>query len=74
MPVSPAFQATVGEWRTILEALKHYQSYLEETVPLMETHEGLTDEGLIAYDHLERLGGILPKIQQQMAEYLQQFS
>ena len=70
MPASPVFQATLGEWRTVLEALRHYRQHLERAAPRMSGEDGPSEEGLVAYDHLERLEGLLPKLEAQLQAYL----
>ncbi len=66
MPVSPAFKANLAEWRTLLDAAKHYRNYLDAAAPQM------TDENneLVAYDEIERLDMIIPRMDRELNEHL----
>ncbi len=68
MPVKPMFSANIGEWRTVISALRHYQQHLDESLP--ETYE--TDEEFIRYDDFERLERLIPSFDRQLAAYIQE--
>ncbi len=66
MPVKPRFSANIGEWRTVISALRYYQQHLDATLP--ESYE--TDEDFIRYDDFERLERIIPSFDRQLDEYI----
>ena len=68
MPVKPMFSANIGEWRTVISALRHYQQHLDVSLP--ESYE--TDEDFIRYDDFERLERLIPSFDRQLAAYLQE--
>lgn len=54
-----SFKATVGEWKTVIEAMKHYKKYLENL--------GIKDEDqqLAVDDDIHRLMMMIPDFERQ---------
>ena len=68
MPNNPAFKANLAEWRTLLDAAQHYRNYLDSTAPQMEDE----NKELVAYDEIERLDMIIPRLDRELSEHLEQ--
>ena len=65
---NPALRARIPEWRTLLKAAKHYQTYLDTIVP----PDPDSDEEPLAYDDSERLDRVIPILEDRLAEHIQQ--
>ncbi len=63
---TPGFNARIGEWRTILMSLRYTHDHLVVDLPSIADE----DEHLIAYDHLERLEMLIPRIESELNEAL----
>ena len=57
MPSNPAFTASIGEWRTVVAALRHYQQYLDAALPT-------------EFDDFERLDRLVPNFTKQLEGHL----
>ncbi len=68
MPNNPAFKANLPEWRTLLDAAQHYRNYFDSTAPQMEDE----NKELVAYDEIERLDMIIPRLDRELSEHLEQ--
>ncbi len=68
MPVNPASKANLAERRTLLDAAQHYRTHLDLAAPQMENE----NEELVAYDEIERLDMIIPRLERELTEHLQQ--
>lgn len=67
MPNNPAFKANLAEWRTLLDAAQHYRKHLDAAAPQMEDE----NKELVAYDEIERLDMIIPRLDRELKEHLQ---
>lgn len=65
---NPAFKVTYPEWRTIMDALRHYKQHLEANMGGIEDE----DAQLLVHDDLERLDLIILSLEDQFSKYTEQ--
>jgi len=59
VPNSSSVSGTLGEWRTCLDALQKHRERLQEDY----ASENDEDRQLLIYDDLERLDGLIAKVE-----------
>ena len=58
-----SFKATVAEWRTVIESMKHFREHLRHQVKQIKDE----DEQNLMYDEIERLESLIPDFERQFA-------